>query len=189
MPELPFDALAAVLASVTRLRTVPAQTFTPPATDDDPDPEPYTLPAREVVEVDPDTLPAEVLRGDGRVSLTQQVAMLWGAVGRVPEQEIRTVAGRVALTTGTYLAGATTTLTLTWDEAPLKTPTGGVTAVQAAVAWLGRVTATVVPGTLSATGCTVRVHFLAAVAPSAGQPVTVEAQGMYLWTPPREGVS
>jgi hypothetical protein len=184
MADLEFDPLAAVIASEARVLTIPEQTYTPPATDDDPDPDPYTVPARDVIDVDPATLPPEVLQGDGRVSLTQQVALLWGAVGKVPEQQIRTVAGRVTLTSGTYSGGATQDFTVTWDDTPLKAPTGGVIAVREAVAWLGRVTATVVAGTLTSTGCTVHARFLATVAPTAGSPVTIEAQGMYLWTDP-----
>jgi hypothetical protein len=187
MAESPIDALIAVADSAVRKRTIPAATYSPPPTTDNPNPASYTVPAREVVEVDPATLPPEVVNSDGRVSLTQQVAMLWGAVGQVPEQEIRTVAGRVTMNSGSYQAGATQDLSVTWDQAPLRSPTGGVVAVQAAVAWLGRVTAVVVPGTLTTAGCTVRARFLGTVAPTSGSPVTVEAQGMYLWTPPHEG--
>lgn len=186
---LPFGALAAVLSASARWTTVPESTYTPPATDEDPDPDPIVTPERQVIAVDPADLPAEIVDEHGRVSLTQQVAMLWGAVRQVPDQEIRTVVGRVTLDSGTYLAGATQDLPVAWDSAPLKVPTGAVVTVHAGVAWMGKVTAAVVPDSLTAQGCVVRVRFLAAVVPRPNQPVTLEPQGLYLWTPPNEGTT
>lgn len=74
------DVLAAVRRAIARRVTIPARAFTPPPTAEDPRPDPVVTPARDVIAVDPAELPAEIVNADGRVSLTQQVAVLWGAV-------------------------------------------------------------------------------------------------------------
>jgi hypothetical protein len=80
MAGRPLDGLAAVLRAEARRTRRAARTFTAPPTADNPNPAPYTVPARDVIEVDPAELPAEIIDDNGRVSLTQQVAVLWNAV-------------------------------------------------------------------------------------------------------------
>ncbi len=120
------------------------------------------------------------------MSLTRQVALLHQGVVQIADQEIRTVAGRAALPNGTYQSGAVREVAVTWDETPLEIPTGGIVTVYAAIAWLGKTTARIVPGSITATGCTVEVRALAVVVPNAANPITVEAQALYLHAPPYE---
>lgn len=188
-----LDPLATIRAARARKFVYTAETtYTPPATEQDPDPTPVDVEAPTRIGLLAEELPPELTfempeAAGGAVaslSIPATVGLLWGALGQMQDQEIRSVAGRVAVPNGAMLAGATVDLSVAWDEAPLEVPTGGVVTVYAAIAWLGRTTALIVPGSITATGCTVRVRALAAVSPSAGNPITVEATALYLYAPP-----
>lgn len=182
-----LNPIAAILAARPRYREVPESIYQPPSIDGGSPPEPVIRPAHTELYVDPADLPAEVVGADGEgVSLGGQLALVQSMLAWVwGEMQIRAAVGRVTLTSGgPFLAGQERDFNITWDEPPLKTPTGGVVTVHAGVAWMGKVTAVIVPGTLTVTGCTVRAAFLNTVVPSGGQPVTLEPQGLYLWVPP-----
>lgn len=156
--------------------------------DDDPD----TVPPRVGVLAEelPDVLVTDAPDAAGgptaSIDLGSQIGVLWGAIGQILDQEIRSVAGRTSVPNGPMLAGREVELPIEWDETPLEVPTGGIVTVQSAIAWLGRVTARIKPGSITADGCTVVVRALAAVSPNSGSPITVEAQALYVWVPPYE---
>lgn len=190
----PLRVIAAARARTYKLSR--DRWYKPPATEEDPDPEPVEVPEEEVplrvgviAEELPELLQEKITLNDGTrtigTSLGKQVNTLWGAFGQIQDQEIRSVAGRAELPAGPpRLSGQELDLPVLWDEEPLVVPTGGVVTVQSAVAWLGRVTARIVPGSLTGQGCIVRVRVLNTVSPSAANPILVEAQALYLWTPP-----
>lgn len=166
---------------------------TPLPTPDNPDPEPVPVespPVRfgPVAEDLPGVLIESVPGPNGTrvpgINLASQIGVMWGALGQIQDQEIRSVAGRVAVPNGTYMANQVVELPVLWDETPLEVPTGGVVSIHSAIAWLGKTTAKIKPGSLTETGCTVVVRALAPVVPTNGNPITVEAQALYLYTPP-----
>ncbi len=188
-----LDPLATIRAArAVKFRYSADKWFTPPPTEENPSPEPVQVEAPErvgvLVEELPEVLQVPIPQPDGTVSLgtdlASQLGVMWGALGQIQDQEIRTVAGRAALPNGTYLPGVVTEVAVVWDETPLEVPTGGIVTVYAAIAWLGKTTARIVPGSITATGCTVEVRALAAVVPSAANPITVEAQALFLYAPP-----
>lgn len=193
MANLPFDALQAVAAAGARWVTVPAQTYTPPATTDDPDPQPYTVPARDVIEVDPDTLPPEVLQPDGRVSLTQQVAMLQEAVRRQRQDvRLRSVHGQaVFASTLIWAGGSTQDVPVTWDTAADAPVEAAIARLDVGVAWQGKLSARIKPGSITQTGCRVLVQVTSSsqVVITAALPLTVHADGLYNYLPPYQGGS
>lgn len=190
-----LDPLATIRAArARRYVRIADKWHTPPPTTTDPTPTPVPVPDPPVsVGVIAEELPSHLqvttpsATGGGSevaINLNEMIGVLWGAVGQIQDQEIRSVAGRAALPNGVYAAGSVTEVAVRWDATPLEVPTGGVVSVYAAIAWLGKVTALIKPGTLTATGCTVQVRALTAVVPSAANPVTVEAQALYLYSPP-----
>lgn len=173
--------LAVVAGARPRYRLVPASSTTPPATPEDPDPEPIVTPARTEVYTEASELP-DAITPDGVVDLGGQLALLHAAVAQLwADLEIRTVLATRTLTSGVYLAGTTFELNPTWDSAPLRTPTGPVLTINAYVGWMGRTTARVTA--LSDAGCTVLVTVLSTVAPTSSQPLGYEVTGQYFYVP------
>lgn len=182
-----LDPLAAVVAARPRWRIIPGITYVPDGTEADPTPEPVTEPERTELYTAPADLPHEVA-ADGTVDLVAQVALLQAAVAQLhADVQIRTVSGRATLTSGIHQARQTFELPVLWDEAPLRVPTGGLVSMQPAIAWLGRTTAHVKPGSLSAKGCTVIVSVLSTVVPTVATPITYEVSGIYFFVPPFQG--
>lgn len=170
--------------------------FTPPATPEDPDPEPVEVdpPTRfgPIAEDLPQVLRTELPNPDGSgtvqgVSLGSQIGVMWGALGQIFDQEIRVVTGAVTLSDSRiWSAGKSYDIPITWDSTPLEVPKGAIPSMDVGIAWQGKVTATAIQESITLTGCTVRVKNVSnsVVVPIAGQPITVHATGLYLWTPP-----
>jgi hypothetical protein len=178
-----LDPWAALLAARPKQRIVPAQTYTPAPLPNLPDPEPVTIPERTELYVDPASLPEE-LTAAGSVSINALVATLHSAVAWMwDKQEIRAVTGRITLTSGLYQPGVYD-FPVTWDAAPLKVPAGGIVATNAGVAWQGRTHAKIKTGSITSAGCTVTMTVVSATVPTSGQPLTMEAQALYLYLPP-----
>lgn len=189
-----LNPIAAVVAARSRWRTIPGYTYNPPGTEADPDPEPVTVPERTEAYIDPADLPPEIVE-DGTASLNEQVALLQAAVAQLyGDIQIRSVAGKTTLTAVpagvglTWDAGEQATLPIVWSSAPLRTPTYADVEVDAPIALLGRTTAQVVAGSITDTGCTIRVTntSVAPVLPTAVSPITYTARALYVFLPPFE---
>ncbi|RTL65900.1 MAG: hypothetical protein EKK42_20355 [Pseudonocardiaceae bacterium] len=172
-----------------KVRQIPETSYTPPATDGDPNPVPVTVPARMEVYTDPDDLPAVMTGSSGTVDLAAQVSVLQALVVRMLEDmQIRRVVGRVTLAPTVPVvyqpSSPPVEFPVTWDTVPLEKPTGGTCIVNAAISWLGKVSATVKPDSLSMTGCTVVMKPLATVVPNTANPITIEVQAEYFYLPP-----
>lgn len=188
-----LDPLAALLRARPRWRHVPEGQFTPEPTQTDPAPEPVPIPARTEVYTDPADLP-DVLTVDdtvdlgGQISLVQSaLAWLWG------ELQLRVVTGSVTVTGGPnapqpWAAGTTMDVPVTWDQAPLRTPTGVVVQIEAGILAAGKTTAVVIPESITDLGATVRLTNVSGgpVVVTAQQTITYTAQALYLWVPPYE---
>lgn len=178
-----LDPLAAVAGARPRYRDIAASTVTPDPTPEVPSPSPIVVPARTEAYTAPADLPPSV--AVATVDLGAQVALVAAALAQLwADAQVRTVAGRVTLTSGAYTAGQSFDRTITWDEAPLRTPTGGVVSISSGFTWSGKCTAKIKPGTLSDTGATITIKALAAFTPDGSQPVTFEVAGLYFYVPP-----
>lgn len=147
---------------------------------------------QQIAVVDPSQLPSVALTsnpgGGTAVDLGAQVALLQSALGRLADMQLRGVHGAVTLTsTITIGVGQTRDIPLTWETAPLAPCRHAVARLDVGVAWLGRVTAAIVPSSVTDDGATVRLTAVSFVAISVGQPLTVHADGTYLYWPPFEG--
>lgn len=188
MTEL--DPLAAVQAAAVEVQTTPAETYQPPPTPETPNPDPVAIPASTRLVPNLDALPAILKSADGPwLDLPAAVAVLWQIFHSL---EVRTVAGQVVLTakpasvTGpVWSPGTTAEVPVTWDEPAPIVPTGDDVNIEAGVAWMGRISARVKPGSVTTTGCVILATAVGAapVVPSAGQPVALTAKGLYLHTP------
>lgn len=187
-----LDPIAAILAARPKWRELPETSYTPPATPEEPDPEPIVTPARTELYVDPADLPDEAT-GMGGVDLGAQLALLQSMVAWLwSSQQIRQVVGRVTLTAippgtaPTWAAGETADLAVMWDSAPLIVPADADVEVDAAVAWAGKTTGVVKPGSITSTGCTITVKNISGsvVVPVSAQPITYIVRGLYLYLPP-----
>lgn len=181
-----FNPLDWILAARPKWRTIPESTVTPPATPENPDPEPIVTPERTEAYTDPGDLPDEVASG-AELSLGGQIALVQAALAQQVDKRIRVAIGRRSLTNGVpLLAGATANLTVTFDTEALDVPEPGWVQIQPAIAWMGKTTAIVVPGTVTTEGCTVRVTALDVVVPDSSNPITYEAVCPYLYVEPFE---
>lgn len=189
-----LNPVQAILAARPKWREVPESSWTPPATPEEPDPEPVVIPARTELYVDPADLPPEVVSqaGDG-VNLGAQLALLQSMVRWLwTSQQIREATGRVTLTAippgtaPTWAAGESADLAVTWDATPLIVPADGDVEVDAAIAWAGKTSAVVKPGSITSTGCTITVKNISGsvVVPVAAQPITYIVRALYLYLPP-----
>lgn len=194
MAEQPVDLrkvldLAAVLANARpKMRTIPATTYTPAPTTEDPNPEPIPVPERTEVYVDPAELPEAVTTTDGRgrpaLDLGAQLALLQARVAQMGDARTRVAAGRATVTSGVYLAGATFEVPILFDTPALAVPESGWVQIQPAIAWLGRTKAVVKEGSFTKTGCTITVTALNAISLAAANPITYEIVALYSYTPP-----
>lgn len=147
---------------------------------------------QQVAVVDPSQLPAVALTanpgGGAAVDLGAQVALLQSALGRLADMQLRAVHAAATLTlTITINPGQTRDIPLTWEVAPLAPCRHAVARLDVGVAWLGKVSAAVVPGSVTDAGCTVRLTAASLVVITSAQPLTVHADGTYLYWPPFEG--
>jgi hypothetical protein len=184
------DPYATVRAAGIEVEVVPEVTIQPDPTPEVPNPQPIVVP--EAVRFRPNlaALPDVLKTPDGTgFDLTTAVAMLWQVFHSL---EIRTVAGYVTLTSvpggigGTvWPAGQTLELPIIWDMSPPQVPTGAVVTTEAGVAWMGKTTARVKPGSITQAGCVVQASVVgvASVTPNGGQPITYTATALYLHTP------
>lgn len=182
-----LDPIAALLAARPRYREVPATVYQPPPDEDGELPPPVTVPARTELYVDPAELP-DVVSPDGEaISLAAQVALVHSMLAWIwDEMQLRSVAAQHILATGPYLTGHVLELDLTWTEPPAATPTSAQVSINAPIAWLGRTTASVKPGSVTALGCTIVVQVLNTISPNPSNPIVYDAQGTYFWVPPYE---
>ena len=147
---------------------------------------------RTVAAVDPSALP-DVATVNGpddaqKIDLGAQVALIQSALGRLADMQLRGVHGAATLTvTITINPGQTRDVPLTWEVAPLAACRHAVARLDVGVAWLGKVSGSVVPGSVTDSGCTVRLTAASLVVITSAQPLTVHADGTYLYWPPFEG--
>lgn len=181
-----FDALRAVLDAPVLKRVIPDEIWTPPPTDGNPAPGPVTIPGRTVLEVDHEALPGDVQPPDGQLDLATQVALLHEAIRRTRAIQLRAVHAQATFTNNVPWNVGTRTVALTWSTTPLAAVEAALARMDVGVAWQGRVSARVDPGSITATGCTVLVAVTATVVPTASQPITVHADGIYTYLPPYE---
>ena len=190
-----IDPLAAIRAARARKFVYTDERwYTPPPTEEDPDPEPVAVEPPERFGVLAEELPPQLVvdspDGSGgtvpSISIPAQVGVLWGALGQIAEDmEIRYVhASQTLASTLILQAGQTTDVALTWDEVPLDKVRGADARLDVGVAFLGKATATVIQSSVTDTGCTVRVRANAAIVVNIGNPMTVHATAAYLYIPP-----
>lgn len=188
-----LDPRAIVKAALVKAEVIPETTYTPPGTANDPNPEPVTVPARTVIAPLLDALPDVLKTADGlHYDLGGAVGMLWALL---QSMEIRTVTGHVTLTAipggvgGTiWAAGASFEKPITWDVAAPEEPTGVLVSAEAGILSAGKTVATLKAGTATTTGATLVCKNVSGgnVIVNASNPITYNAQAMYLYTPPLE---
>lgn len=144
----------------------------------------------------PATLQRWSPRADGSgmelsTSLSDQLGVIWGALGQKEDQQIVSTSGRAVVSSGIVAAGATIERQVVWDSAPPVAPSGGFVLTTAGVAWQGKVTAWIKTGTVTATGATVMIRNISSgpVVPSVGQPIVAEAVGLGLYSQPYTGAA
>lgn len=190
-----LDPLAAIRAARARKFVYTDERwYTPPPTEEDPDPEPISVDPPERFGVLAEELPPQLVidspDGSGgtvpSISIPAQVGVLWGAIGQIAEDmEIRYVHASQTLSSTLILqAGQTRDVALTWDEAPLDKVRGADARLDVGVAFMGKATATVIQSSVTDTGCTVRIRATATVVINTGNPLTVHATAAYLYSPP-----
>lgn len=180
-----LDPLAVLRAARPKWRTVEEQTVIPEATPEVPDPEPIVTPEYTEVYVDAEDLPEEIAPEDEvGVSLGAKIALVAGALAQQTDKSALVAVGRVTRTSGLLLPGGTVNLSVTFDTEALAVPESGWVQIQASIAWLGKTYAVVVPGSITSTGCTVRVTALDTVVFTPSDFVTYEAVCLYTYAPP-----
>jgi hypothetical protein len=189
----PIDPRAIVKAATVKAEVIPESTYIPPGTANDPDPDPVTVPARTVIAPLLAELPDILKSPDGEsYSLNDSVGMLWALLQSL---QIRTVTGHVTLTAvpggvgGTiWAAGASFEKPIVWDAAAPETPTGVLVSAEAGILSAGKTVATLKAGTATTTGATLVCKNVSGgnVIVNASNPITYNAQAMYLYTPPLE---
>lgn len=181
----PVD-LRELLIPVDVVKAAPVETYEIPSyeVDIEDQVEPLVVPARVMIGPVVASLHAALKNPDGSWRNEAVIGTLWGAVWQILHAEHLTAVGRVTITSGIYETGETTEFAVLWDETPATTPAGGAVIVYSAVAWMGRTTARVKPGTMSATGCTIVMTAIDDVTPSSSSPITYEVQAPYDYYPP-----
>jgi hypothetical protein len=187
----PIDPRAIVRAARARVKIIPGgPSVTPPPTPDNPDPQPVAVPPRVVIGPPSDTIP-DLLKGpDGGLTLGAGLGMLWALFQSL---EIRAVTGHLTLTAPPnggplWPAGQAAEKPITWDEPAPETPTGVLISAEAGILSAGKTVAVLKPGTATSTGATLVLQNLSgtAVAVNPANPITYNAQALYLYTPPLE---
>jgi hypothetical protein len=133
----------------------------------------------------------EILQNDDAevlgIDLVQVVGTLWGAINQLLDQETRIVTGRNLVPNGTYRDGDVVDVSITWDEPAPEVPTDvTATALASMPTAMGKIRALVVPGSVTETGCTIRLTF-SGIGPTVvnnALPIAVETVGRYIYTPP-----
>lgn len=182
-----LDAVGVVQAAAVQVEVTPADVRQPDPTPDGPPPDPIPIPGDTRLVLDLAALPAVMKSADGAgLRMSAAVAVLWRLLHSL---EIRSVSGSVTLTSTppgfpAWGNGQTAELPVTWAAPPPTVPTGAVVGVQAGIAWLGRTSARVKPGSITATGCVVLATAVGstAVVPADNQPIIYTVQGLYLHT-------
>lgn len=180
-----LDPLLAVLASRSQVRDVPSTTDGAAMK-----PEAYTAPSML-----PDAARTKMPDGSWGIDLPAQVALLWSALGRFADLQIRTVTGSATfaslLTPLIWLPGQTYDVPITWSSTPAAAPKGAIARVDSSIVALGRIQYAVVEGSITTTGCVVRcsVGGVGQIPIGIGTPLTVTATGMYLSWPTFTGGS
>lgn len=143
----------------------------------------------------PDELVRMTPRADGQgseksVDLMSILGLVYAMVNQQQDQEVRSVQGRSALTSGQLRPGTLRQVAVTWDNAPLELPTDVVaTAIPAMPTAAGKIRARVIPSSVTTAGCTVELAAASGLIPvtiTATLPVSVEVTGRYNYLPPLE---
>lgn len=181
----PVD-LRELLIPVDVVKAVPVETYEIPSyeVDIEGQDDPLVVPARTMITPVVANLPDALKMGTGTWRVEAVIGTLWGAVWQILNGQHLTAVGRVTITSGIYEPAQTAELAVLWDEAPAAIPAGGAVIVYPAVAWMGRTTARIKPGTMSATGCTIVMTAIDDVTPSSSSPITYEVQAPYDYYPP-----
>lgn len=186
-----IDPRAIIKAASVKVQEVPAGSFTPPATPDVPDPQPIVIPAITRLTPVMANMPDILKSVDGQYyDLSGAVALIWAML---QSMEIRTVTGHVTVSTipggagGTiWAAGDSFDKDITWDVAAPEVPTGVLISAEAGVLTAGKTVATVKPGTATTTGATLTCTNISGgnVIVNTNNPITYNAQALYIYTPP-----
>ena len=142
----------------------------------------------QVAAVMPEQLPEVAVipnpdQGPG-INLGAQVALLQSALGRLADMQLRGVHGQqVYASTLIWQAGDTRDIPIAWSSTPLAPCRHAVPRLDVGVAWIGKLSASIAPGSVTDTGCTVTIRATSAVGVTAAQPLTVHADGTYLYWP------
>lgn len=189
----PINPLAVVRAALVRAKAIPEGTVTPPATGEVPDPDPVVVPAQTVIGPSVADLPDFLLSPDGSsYSLADSVGLLWALL---QSMEIRAVTGHVTVAAvpggsgGTiWGSGVTFERSITWNEVAPSVPTGVLVSAEAGILTAGKTVGRVVPGTATTTGATLALTNVSGgnVVVNGANPITYNAQALYLHTPPLE---
>lgn len=142
-----------------------------------------------VAAVDTDQMPDVALvptvEGDVGIDLAAQLALVQSALGRLADLQLRGVHGQRTFTSALILqAGDTRDITIPWSTTPLAPCRHATARLDLGVAWLGKLSASVPPESVTDTGATVRLTASATVVVNSGQPLTVHADGAYFYWPP-----
>jgi hypothetical protein len=186
-----IDPRAIIKAALVKVQEVPPSSFTPPATPDLPDPQPIVIPAKTVLSPVIASMPDIIKSADGEFyDLNGAVSLIWAML---QSMEIRTVTGHVTVSAipggvgGTiWAAGAAFDKLITWDTAAPETPTGVLVSAEAGVLTAGKTIAVVKDGTTTAVGATLTCTNISggSVVVNASNPITYNAQALYIYTPP-----
>jgi hypothetical protein len=186
-----IDPRAIIKAALVKVEEVAATSFTPPATPDLPDPQPIVIPAKTVLAPVITALPDVLKSADGEnYSLSGAVALIWAML---QSMEIRTVTGHVTVSTipggaggSIWAANASFDKPITWDVVAPESPTGVLINAEAGVLSAGKTVAVLKPGTATAVGATLTCTNISGgnVVVNATNPITYNAQALYIYTPP-----
>lgn len=179
-------------APAVKYNYIDEMTYQPPPTDEDPNPTPIPVenpPLR--IGVIAEQLPTELVHdspnADGTpgksINLGEMIGLAWGAIWQLRNQQIRTIAGRLIVTTTiSFTQGSTREVTIPWDEEPLEVPLGGVVMVYSSLG--GKVAARIKQGSMTKQGCVVQAQALTNITINATNPLIIEAQAIYNYLPP-----
>ncbi len=186
-----IDPRAVIKAALVKVQEIPASSFTPPATPDQPDPQPIVIPAITRLIPVMANMPDILKSADGEFyDLSGAVALIWAML---QSMEIRSVTGHVTISTipggvgGTiWAANASFDKPITWDTPAPETPTGVLINAEAGVLSAGKTIAVVKDGTATTVGATLTCTNVSGgnVIVNSTNPITYNAQALYIYTPP-----
>lgn len=135
----------------------------------------------------PDVALVPLVEGGHGIDLAAQLALVQAALGRLADLQLRGVHGQRTFTSTLILqAGDTRDIAITWSSTPLAPCRHATARLDLGIAWLGKLSASVPPESVTDTGATVRLTASATVVVNSGQPLTVHADGAYFYWPPFE---